>query len=294
MRVLIGIDTDGAWQTALDLVGRLWSEPVEAHLLHCVESVLPDGSFPELAAIHPITTIYDDLKSRGESALKLAEAAAQEKGYTPATHLAWGDPARVLIEYADANECDLIVVRSSIKGFWESTMYGSTAKGVLAGAKQSVLVVKTNHPKTGPVVALLATDHSKYMDFCIDELLSLAPTGISELTVYTANEIDSGVAALLVRGLPSLAHESPIWIQEKLVELNQAVAQTLDPVCVLSKVVVDADNPHIGIKRAMTDSQAELLIMGAQGHGFFERLRLGSKSHHQALSEPYSVLVLRS
>ncbi len=262
--------------------------------MHCVESVLPDGSFPELGALHPITSIYDDLKRLGGSALESAEMAAKSKGCSTKTHLTWGDPARVLIEYADTHECDLIAVRSSLKGFWESTMFGSTAKGVLAGAKQSVLVVKKDHPKVGPVVALLATDHSKFMNQCIDKLVTFAPSGISELTVYTANEIDSGVAALLVRALPHLAHESPIWIQEKLVELNQTVASKLDPFCVLTNVMVEADHPHNGIRNAMASTQAELLIMGAQGHGFFERLKLGSKSHHQALNEAYSVLVLRN
>lgn len=37
----------------------------------------------------------------------------------------------------------------------------------------------------------------------------------------------------------------------------------------------------------------ELLILGAQGHGFWERLTVGSVSFHQAIAESHSVLMLR-
>ena len=36
-----------------------------------------------------------------------------------------------------------------------------------------------------------------------------------------------------------------------------------------------------------------LMILGAQGHGFIERLLIGSTSLHQVAAEPYPVLVLR-
>jgi hypothetical protein len=43
----------------------------------------------------------------------------------------------------------------------------------------------------------------------------------------------------------------------------------------------------------MLDTKSDLLVLGAQGHGFLARLRMGSKSFHQVVSERYSVLVLR-
>ncbi|MBC8134649.1 MAG: universal stress protein, partial [Fibrella sp.] len=38
---------------------------------------------------------------------------------------------------------------------------------------------------------------------------------------------------------------------------------------------------------------ADLLIVGAQGHTLMERLSLGSVSFRQAMTAPYSVMILR-
>jgi hypothetical protein len=39
---------------------------------------------------------------------------------------------------------------------------------------------------------------------------------------------------------------------------------------------------------------SRLLILGAQGYGFWERLMVGSISFHQAIAEPHPVLILRA
>jgi nucleotide-binding universal stress UspA family protein len=48
------------------------------------------------------------------------------------------------------------------------------------------------------------------------------------------------------------------------------------------------------IKQTMQEFNAQLLIVGAHGHGFFERMMLGSIALHQVVAEPHSVLVLRA
>jgi len=49
------------------------------------------------------------------------------------------------------------------------------------------------------------------------------------------------------------------------------------------------------IDRRMMETDADLLILGAKGHGVVERILLGSVSFHYAIVNlPYSVLVLRA
>lgn len=43
----------------------------------------------------------------------------------------------------------------------------------------------------------------------------------------------------------------------------------------------------------MKDVNGDLLAMGAQGHGFIERVMLGSLSLQQVMASPYSTLILR-
>ena len=47
------------------------------------------------------------------------------------------------------------------------------------------------------------------------------------------------------------------------------------------------------IDEQMTKFNAELLILGAQGHGFMERLFIGSSCLQQVVATPHSVLILR-
>ena len=294
MKAVVGVDLSGAWAPAVDLLCRIWPTNLEVELVHCIESVFPDRSFPDFGKEHPLTILFEEHKRQGEEALAEAQKVLVGRGVPTTKHISIGEPSRALMNHADDHLCDMIVVRSSVKGFWGTTLFGSTAKGVLVGAHQSVLVVKTDSVPNGAVNAVLATDHSRYINQCVERLLAMNPSGIADLVVYTANEIDSGVAALLVRSLPKIAHEAPIWIMEKLVQMNEDLAKRLSPICKSSAVLVRDASPNDGIQAVMKETKAELLIMGAQGHGFIERLNLGSKSFHQALSEPFSVLVLRT
>jgi nucleotide-binding universal stress UspA family protein len=44
----------------------------------------------------------------------------------------------------------------------------------------------------------------------------------------------------------------------------------------------------------MTEQNGDLLILGAQGHGFLHRIMLGSVALHQIAVEEYPVLIVRS
>jgi len=43
----------------------------------------------------------------------------------------------------------------------------------------------------------------------------------------------------------------------------------------------------------MHSTGAELMVVGAHGKGWIERLLIGSTSLHEVIDEPYNVLVLR-
>jgi nucleotide-binding universal stress UspA family protein len=51
---------------------------------------------------------------------------------------------------------------------------------------------------------------------------------------------------------------------------------------------------HEAVETAMRDQKADLLIMGAKGKGFWDRIRLGSNTLHQALNTSNDLLVLRN
>lgn len=293
MRLLFGIDSSGAYPPAIHLAANLAFPNPEADLIHVVESVLPDGTFPNLGAEHPLMQIHAQKEEEGRAALDAAEEQLRSAGIPARKFLERGDVARDMIEHADKEKCDLIVARTSHKGYYGSLFFGSVAKGLLIGARQSLLIAKGEDMSSKKLRVVFATDHSPYCDRCVDALAAMAPQGIEHLTVMTANQMNATLATSWLSGWSDYGAASPTWVRETLQERNQDVVERLAPLNAHCDSVIVDGHPNDAIRQVMEGRGADLLIVGAQGHGFLDRLVVGSKSFHQVISEPYSVLVLR-
>lgn len=293
MRALLGIDDAGTCHVALRMIAKLGFSDLQATLLHCVESVLPDGSFPQLASGHAIAEMIDERTASGRQSLDAAQAELARLGVAADVRLEQGSPSVCVLKVADEIDADLIVVGCSNKGRWGSLFFGSVSQAVVTGARRHLAVVKREVPADRPLTAVFATDHSDYANQCLEALLALAPKGIGRLIVLTANEVDAGTAAMLVRGMAELADDAEGWISEKLLERNQGIANRFKALGIDASALVIQGHPNKAIHQAMEETGADLLILGAQGRGFIERLTVGSVSFYQAVSEKHSVLILR-
>lgn len=293
MRILLGVDGAGCWKSASVLLGNLRFHDGVVDTLHFVESPLyPWADIVD--AIIPQMMEEDNAKAynEGERMSKEATAALGQGGVlTGVSQAEYGSPAQGLMDYADGANVALIAVGSSGKSPARSFFTGSVGRGLLIEANQSVLIARSETAPNEPVRVVFATDHSAYATRCVDMLLALAPQGISHLTVLTAYpkaEIET------VRPfLTNLATDPAQAIKAGLEQRNQAVIQKLAPLgCPFMSLVLDGE-VHETIKYAMKASHSDLLILGAQGHGFVERITLGSVSFQEAMGEAHSVLVLR-
>jgi nucleotide-binding universal stress UspA family protein len=255
---------------ATSLFTRLKFADCHALLIHSVESVLPDGSFPGIESTHALVTMIDEMEEAGKKALH--DAAASMSDCATEERMVQGDPLRNMLDLAETSHFDLMVVGSQNRSSLEKVLLGSVTRGLLNKSVHSFLVGKAYGSAAGPVTAVFATDHSDYCDRCAELLMELKPQGISRLVVLTVFDSDAPSVEL---------EESTRRVAEQL----RGVAPTL------SKVVEgDVDD---GIAQTMVDESADLLIIGGQGHGFLERLRSGSTSWDQVEKRDYSVLVLR-
>lgn len=278
MRAAVGVDTSGAANSALHMLARMAFKEIEIDLVHVVESVMPDGGFPKLAPTHPLSVMMEQYRQEGQSALDQAAAWCEAHGIAHRTFLLQGPAARTLIEHADKEGCQIVAVRSSQKGYYGSLFFGSVAKGLVIGARQSVLIVKGEVAGEGSLTCVLATDHSDYANACVDLLVDLAPSGIEKVVVLNADQARPALAGLPDPDLFRLGR----GVCEKFAgKLGECVTRVI------------RETPQKAIAQTMQDEGADLLIMGAQGRGFFERVRIGSQSFHQVVNEPHSLFVLR-
>ena len=139
--ILVGVDgsesSKKALQKAIDLAKALNAT------LHIVSVVKPI----ELAAIdyippEDIEEYEHEQIEKIKPCLNEAKKLAEENGLKPNVKILEGDPAEELMDYADDNNCDLIVVGYRGKGGFKRLLLGSTANNLVKYANQSVLVVK--------------------------------------------------------------------------------------------------------------------------------------------------------
>lgn len=291
MRTLVGIDMQGTYKSALTLLARFRFESNEVTLTHVVDPTLPYPAF-ELIPLGAASADYlQALQRAAESALEDANGEARKLGLNANSLVLSGPTTPMLAEHAETMGADLIAVAASRKGALGSLFLGSVTRGLAAGAKQSVLVAKGDIPPSGPLRLVFATDHSDYANRCLDRFLTWHPKGVASVTVVTAYDLGEHEASLLHLNIPELGRQAEEAVVDHLRE------QCLEDVAKLSQRGYIADyklahgDTNDVIRTAM--KEADVLVLGAQGHGFMDRLFLGSVSFHQVAAEEYPVLVIR-
>jgi nucleotide-binding universal stress UspA family protein len=136
------------------VVGTDGSEPAERALDEAIAIALRDG-----AALHIVTAFPDpaiireqitssaktqsvNLSEVADTVLSRAARRAEEKGVKPETHARESDPASAIIEVADAQKADLIVVGSRGLSGIQRFLMGSVSSKVSAHAHTNVMIVR--------------------------------------------------------------------------------------------------------------------------------------------------------
>lgn len=292
MRIVVGIDGRKGDVMAARMLRRLRFPAREVDLVHAVSPVTWWAGDLAVSAELAQETL-DAQKRTGESVL--SEAGERFAGLAPlvSPYLEYGAAADRLVLHAQERNADLIAVGGHQRRALSAFLAGSVGRGLVVSAPESLLVVKGSIPEEGPIRAVLATDHSDYALRCVESLLAFAPEGIGFLTILTAfprEEMDA-----LRAHLPDVASGAADAVLDSLRAKGEHLRARLSPlVGDQSEVRVEDGYPDEVIPAVMAQTHADLLIVGARGHGWLDRLTLGSVSFHQVVGEPYPVLVLRA
>ena len=293
MKAVLGVDLENRWRKSAHFLKAMNYADLEVRLVHAVRSMMPDGQFPAVGPMHPYGQLIAGLEQYGRGELAKADDFFESAGIPCTTTLHYGDPSQALDQEADDLHADLMVVAAERKSSFGHLFFGSVAKGVLIGASHSVLFAKKEPPEGRGLKAIFATDHSPYADRCVELLLANPPRSLSRLIVLTADSHTLSMTPLLGSEYGPLAVEiAPEW-SESLPDRNLALTDKLKELAqVVESRVIEGRAGEV-IDEQMKLEEADLLIICAQGHGFLERVTMGSTSFNQVISSDHSVLVLR-
>ena len=293
MRITVGVDHASRTGIILDLIEALRFPRTEVDLIHVVErwdGVSSQDPYP----LH-MDLIEKYLRMQEEEGQKILSAGlddARKRGFDPCrAHLALGFISNKLIDHTLTVGADLLALGTSGKRPLESVLIGSVSRKAVIGSRRSVLVVKAQAPTNRPLNVVAATDHSPYAEACLSKLAQWAPEGIGKLVLVTVfpEQLIKALSSMMDHFKADIAS----WIREELDKSNKRSLEPFEKLGYGCTSRVESGNVGDTLARVMAEEQADLLVVGAQGHGFIDRLTMGSISLDQVASRPYSVLILR-
>ncbi len=294
MRIVLGVGGDGAYEHALAWIQALGFEQPQVILAAVIEPPRPPvvgvvAPFPEEVLLGAVQA----QEAAAQERLNALQQTLQAQGIESEAVILHGQATTRLLELAEERGADLLALGGTRKGTLQAFFVGSVARAALTSAKQSLLIAYTPPPADAPLHAVLATDHSEYNYRCIDLLLKFAPRNLKRIAITTAFDLDEETLESLTRSAPAVKESGVEWIIEQLHERNRRVCERLRPLQAACESVVVEGLPIPSIREAMDETQSQLLILGAKGHGLIERISLGSVSYHFAVGERANLLLLR-
>jgi nucleotide-binding universal stress UspA family protein len=267
----------------------------ELHVLHAIVPVIPPP-LPVGAAL-PAMIAEESPAAAEQSLRQLVERAAIER-HAVREVVRHGAAVAEIVDYAREQDIDLIVLGTHGLTGLEHLLLGSVAERVLHYAPCPVLTIPRTAPDADPERPvqfkhiLSAVDFSPSSTRALDFALSLAKENDGEMT--------------LLHVLEMLAPEDAITVAHYRV--GEYVAQRRRDVCRQLSALIPANarewcNPSAQVEvgpaaqmilQVAEDRRADLIVMGAQGHGALGTLLFGSTTQTVVRRATCPVLTARA
>jgi nucleotide-binding universal stress UspA family protein len=225
------------------------------------------------------------LREPCEAALAKATALAEAEGVQIRSVCVMAEPYEAIVELAEEEGRDLIVLGVRGASFAERLLVGSTTARVIGLSSQDVLVVPEK-ASIGGERLLLATDGSEYSRKAAQRAIDLVQCSGGTLKVVSVLEISSHIYAVA----PEVAEEK-IKLPKQYVEevKQQAAARGI----ITEDFVRESESAYEVITELARDKDIDLIIMGSHGRTGLKRLLMGSVTERVIAHAPCPVLVVK-
>jgi len=230
--------------------------------------------------------VYAEFRAGAQEALEKLVASRVSQQVQPETLLQVGDPADLILKFAQTEAIDLIVMGTHGRRGLDRFITGSVTQRVVRKSPWPVLAVRkpahdfiSREPGGGPEIKkiLLATDFSDHASRALAYALSLAGEYRAELTLlHVLEDIPHGT---------ELESETGRVIRE----LEAPLPSDARSRCTI-KSVVRLGKPYWEIIQLATESETDLIVMGAQGRGALDVAVFGSTTNRVLQLGPCPVL----
>ncbi|MBW1917333.1 MAG: universal stress protein [Deltaproteobacteria bacterium] len=219
-----------------------------------------------------------------ERALGQAQKLAETEGAQISTACMVGEPYEEIVDLAEREKVDLIVMGRSGHSFLARTLIGSNTRRVIGYSPVHVLVVPPQATLNWQKI-LLPTDGSKYSQKAAERAVDFAKSYGGELTVVSVFDLCCKVSG----PLPAVDQDMLSPIQGYVDEVKSlAEAEGIK-----TEGLVRQGRAEQIILDLVTEQKIDLVIMGSHGRTGLDRLLMGSVTERIIGNSTCPVLVVK-
>ena len=142
MNVLLAIDESEFSEAATKtVIAQIAVKGTSVRVLHAVEPIWYASS-ESLGAVERLEAMHGEAVHRGKELVARAEKELRDAGFEVSSRVMDGDPREVIVEQAEKQKADLIVLGSHGRRGWRRLVLGSVSEAVARYAPCSVQIVR--------------------------------------------------------------------------------------------------------------------------------------------------------
>jgi nucleotide-binding universal stress UspA family protein len=279
-KILVAVDSSESGRNALHQAFKLANE--EKCWITVTSVVPPYEGEIELLGVKDIRAALR--KPCEESLAEIEKIAATERMLVK-TVCEEGEVHERIVDLADAENCDVIVMGRRGLHNIERALIGSVTARVIGHTQRDVLVVP-NGTVVGWKKIVLATDGSKHSAKAMERAISFAKSYGGELRVISVVDVPTEFYAEAPQAVENLVRKAQGFVAD--------VKKQAEAAGVKSESFVGEAEAHEAITHLAKEQNADMIIIGSYGRTGLRRLLMGSVAEKVIGYAPCPVLVVKS
>jgi nucleotide-binding universal stress UspA family protein len=279
-KILVAVDNSESGRNALHQAFKLANE--EKCWITVTSVVPPYEGEIELIGVKDIRAA---LRKPCEEALAEIEKIAKTERMLVKTVCEEGEVHERIVDLADAENCDVIVMGRRGLHNIERALIGSVTARVIGHTQRDVLVVP-NGTVVGWKKIVLATDGSKHSAKAMERAISFAKSYGGELRVISVVDVPTEFYAEAPQAVENLVRKAQGYVAD--------VKKQAEAAGVKSESFVGEAEAHEAITHLAKEQNADMIIIGSYGRTGLRRLLMGSVAEKVIGYAPCPVLVVKS
>jgi len=279
-KLLVAFDGSESCMNALNQAITLAS--TEHSWIKVIAVVPPYEGDLELVGVSNIT---EAINGPGEKLLAEARTIAESRGVSVLTNLEQGEPYERIVDIAETESCDLIIMGRKGRHQIERSLMGSVTARVIGHTYKDVLVIpRESGVKWGKV--LLATDGSRFSETATEHALDIAASHNAALEAVTVLDINDEFYAQAPDRVAEMTKQAR--------SLMDGISEKARAAGVTCETFVREGEPYLAITGRAEEGGADVIIMGSHGRKGIGRLLMGSVTEKVIGYSDRPVLVTRT